>query len=210
MKKICIFGGAFNPVHKGHIKLVEKVYDYFLLDKLIIMPSKNPPHKSSLIVPEHRLKMLEYAFKDIKKNVEVSDFEIKSKGISYTYKTLDHFRNIYPDDSISFLTGSDIFATITTWKKWEYLFKLANFIVVSRKEVPFQELMNILPDTLKEKTVNNNNIREKYGKIYLYEMPFVEISSTEIRENLKNNKCSEFLPDIIYNYIKENKLYLEV
>ncbi len=210
MKKICIFGGAFNPVHIGHIKLVENVFKEFNLDKTIIVPSKKPPHKSYLIDSKYRLEMLNLAFKDFEFDVEISDFEIKSEGISYTYKTLKYFRTIYPEDSLSFLTGTDIFATITTWKNWKMLFDYANFIVVNRKETDFETLESAVPVFLKKKITYDNNITTKFGKIHFFKMPYVKISSTEIRNIIKLNKNSEFLPEIVYNYIKENGLYLEV
>jgi nicotinate-nucleotide adenylyltransferase len=190
--------------------LVERVYLEYKIDKIIIVPSKKPPHKRQLIPAEHRINMLKLLFKNKPYNIEISEFEIKSEGVSYTYKTLEYYRKKYSDASISFLTGSDIFSTITTWKNWKLLFELANFIVVNRKEIDLKNLIEILPDCLKEKITYEKNIKTKFGKIYFFNMSPVEISSTEIRKSVNSNKHSEFLPEIVYNYIIKNKLYLEV
>jgi len=95
-----------------------------------------------------------------------------------------HYRNLYKNDSISFICGSDIFATIEKWEKWKELFDLANFIVVNRKEMPFDVMCNLIPDELKKRIVEKDEFPNYlYGKIVLYKMDVIEISSTNIRKN---------------------------
>lgn len=211
MKHIGLFGGTFNPIHIGHLILAINVYTDFSLDELIFIPSKIPPHKSLGTPPEKRFEMVQLAINNLKYNFKVSNVELKRKGVSYTYKTLIHYRNIYKDDSISFVCGSDIFATIDKWENWNELFNLANFIVVNRKEMPFEVMYNLIPDELKKKIVENSEFSNAlYGKIVLYKMDEIEISSTDIRGKLKDNKMPDFLTESVYKYICKNKLYQEV
>ena len=106
--RIGIYGGAFNPVHKGHIKLAEEVKTKADLDKIIIMPSGLSPHKSSgsLIDSSHRLQMCKLAFEG--EDYIISDLEIKREGKSYTVDTVTELKEIYPDDELYLIMGSDM------------------------------------------------------------------------------------------------------
>jgi nicotinate-nucleotide adenylyltransferase len=212
LKYIGLFGGTFNPIHIGHLTLAIKVYEDFSLDELIFIPSKIPPHKSLGTPPEKRYEMVKIAIGNLKKyNFKVSDVELKSKGVSYTYKTLLHYMDLYQRDSISFVCGSDIFATIEKWEKWNELFNLANFIVVNRKEMPFEVMCNMIPSELRKRIVAKEEFPNYlYGKIILHKMDVIEISSTNIREKLGGNEMPKFLTKDVYNYICKNKLYQEV
>jgi nicotinate-nucleotide adenylyltransferase len=211
LKHIGLFGGTFNPIHLGHLTLAINVYKDFLLDELIFIPSKIPPHKNLGTPPEKRFEMGKIAIDNLHYNFTVSDVELRKKGVSYTYKTLIYYRSIYKDDSISFICGSDIFATIDKWESWNELFNLANFIVVNRKEMPFDLMHTLIPAELKERMVEKDKFSDAlYGKIVLYKMGEIEISSTDIREKLRENIMSEFLTENVYKYICKNKLYQEV
>ena len=208
MKYIGLFGGTFNPIHTGHLTLAINVYNDFSLDELIFIPSKIPPHKNLGTPPDKRFEMVKLAINNLKHNFKVSKVELKRKGISYTYKTLTYYRRIYKEDSISFICGSDIFATIDKWENWNELFNLANFIVVNRKEMPFEVMHTLIPAELKERIVEKDEFSDAlYGKIVLYKMGEIEISSTDIREKLRGNKMPEFLTENVYKYICKNKLY---
>ncbi|MDY6821075.1 MAG: nicotinate-nucleotide adenylyltransferase [Deferribacterota bacterium] len=212
MRHIGLFGGTFNPIHIGHIRLAINVYRDFKLDELIFIPAKIPPHKNlGSTPPEKRYEMVRISVKNLKYNFTVSDIELKNSGISYTYKTLEYYRSKYKNDILSFICGSDIFATINTWENWLELFNLANFIVVNRKEMSFDKMLAIIPNILKNKIVNKEEFKnEKYGKIILYEMDEIPISSSDIRDKLKRKEMKEFLTDEVYNYIEKNRLYQEV
>ena len=113
--RIGIYGGAFNPVHKGHIKLAEEVKTKALLDKIIIMPSGQSPHKSSssLVESEHRLEMCRLAFEG--EDYIISDLEIKRQGKSYTVDTVTELKKIYPDDEFYLIMGSDMLLCFHKW-----------------------------------------------------------------------------------------------
>lgn len=212
MKKIGLFGGTFNPIHIGHINIAKTVYESFSLDELHFIPSKIPPHKNLWLTPaKDRYEMVKLAVRNLKGNYFVSDYEIKKKGVSYTYLTLKHYRKNYPNDQIFFITGSDIFATIQTWNNWERLFDLANFIVINRKELSFIELISILPKKLLKILRNLETFENTlYGRIVLFKAKEVDISSTKIRDMFKTGEMSSYLPGSVVEYIKKNNLYKEV
>lgn len=209
MLHIGLFGGTFNPVHVGHVELAKSVYKGLELDQFIFIPSKIPPHKNlGSTTPAERFKMVSIAIKSMDGNFAVSDYELKSKGISYTFKTLKHFRENYKNEILSFITGSDIFATIGSWNEWVKLFDLSNFIVVNRNEMPFKKMLDIIPTELKKYIIQPcefNN--EKNGKIILYNMEEIIISSTDIRDKIEQNKIKYYLTSEVYNYISDNNLY---
>lgn len=207
-KNICIFGGTFNPVHIGHVSLAMSVYKQFELDNMVIIPSNISPHKEiNILDPEHRMQMAQQAFAGKCSNISISDYEINSQGISYTYKTLEHYRKLNPEAALFFLTGTDIFATIKSWKNWRLLFEYANFIVVNRKEKTFADMMLEIPEELQSRFVTYNNLDSKSGKIIYFEMKEVPVSSTEIRNDILCNKKNDFLPKVVYDYINKNNLY---
>lgn len=212
MKKIGLFGGTFNPIHIGHINIAKTVYESFSLDELHFIPSKIPPHKNLWLTPaKDRYEMVKLAVRNLKGNYFVSDYEIKKKGVSYTYLTLKHYRKNYPNDQIFFITGTDIFATIQTWNNWERLFDFANFIVINRKELSFIELISILPKKLLKILRNLETFENTlYGRIVLFKAKEVDISSTKIRDMFKTGEMSSYLPGSVVEYIKKNNLYKEV
>jgi nicotinate-nucleotide adenylyltransferase len=207
--RIGLFGGTFNPIHTGHVTLAKNVFRDFKLDKLIIIPSHIPPHKKTCdISPELRFEMVQMVAQKLGEGFEVSDFEVVSAEVSYTYKTLKQFRKDYPDACLFFVAGTDIFATIDTWQYWRDLFDISNFIVVNRSSLTFKEMFEKLPVSLKDRLIMPDEYNnEKYGKIILYRMPEVDISSTEIRDMLDEEYRKANLPDDVYEFIETNKLY---
>lgn len=204
-----IFGGTFNPIHIGHLALAEKVVVSFSLDRMFLVPSKIPPHKSGNIIdPEKRMEMVGMAASMLGEKFIVSDYEIKTEGVSYTLKTLKYFRDLFPGDELFFACGTDIFATIDTWHGYTELFDYANFIVVSRSMVSFGKMLEVIPENLHDRVIREDQYAgEKNGMIILYEMPPVDVSSTDIREVLEASYRRANLPEAVYEYISEKGLY---
>jgi len=152
--KIAIFGGSFDPVHKGHIEIVKKALKLDI-DKIIVIPNYLNPLKNSFSAPpELRLKWLKEAFKDFEK-VEVSDFEIKKNRPVFSIETVKHFKPKY------FIIGSDNLKTLNKWKNINKLLKLTEFVIATRDKI-------------------DKNLLKRYNikKVIDVDIP---ISSTEIR-----------------------------
>lgn len=172
--RIAIYGGSFNPMHIGHEKIVDYVLDNLNMDKIIIIPVGIPSHReNNLEQSDTRLKICKEIFKGNKK-IEVSDIEIKSEGKSYTYDTLLKLMNLYGENNEFFeIIGEDSLKSLKTWKNYEELLKICKFIVFRRKDDK-----NIQID---EEFLNNKNI-------IILENEYYDISSTEIRNMVKNNE----------------------
>ena len=171
---IGIYGGSFNPVHNGHIHLAKTAMADFGIDRLYLMPSKISPHRSSeeYASAEDRLEMLRLAVAD-EKNMEVSDFEIRSDRVSYTIYTVEHFRSLFPDDELYLLVGSDMLLGFEKWYRFEDILSQVTLCAVSRNNGDMEQL--------REKA----SFLSQYGCIRLSEAPPIEISSTEIRKNIE-------------------------
>ena len=172
--RIAIYGGSFNPMHIGHEKIVDYVLNDLNMDKIIIIPVGIPSHReNNLEQSDTRLKICKEIFKGNKK-IEVSDIEIKSEGKSYTYDTLLKLIDLYGENNEFFeIIGEDSLKSLKTWKNYEELLKICKFIVFRRKDDK-----NIQID---EEFLNNKNI-------IILENEYYNISSTEIRNMVKNNE----------------------
>ncbi len=193
-----LFGGTFDPIHTGHIELAKKVMSHFSLDRIIFIPAGNPPHKLSKKRADkiHRLNMVKLATEGFS-GFEVSDFEVFSKTPSYSYITITHFKEKYPDDEILFVVGADSFRDFPEWKNYETLISLCEFIVVSRP--------NISKESYYEKYEGIKN----FPKALFIDDADFDFSSTEIRNLIKNNDLKNgFVPKKVQDYIVTNKLYI--
>jgi len=192
--RIAIYGGSFNPMHIGHEKIVDYVLNNLNMDKIIIIPVGIPSHReNNLEQSDTRLKICKEIFKGNKK-IEVSDIEIKSEGKSYTYDTLLKLIDLYGENNEFFeIIGEDSLKSLKTWKNYEELLKICKFIVFRRKDDK-----NIQID---EEFLNNKNI-------IILENEYYDISSTEIRNMVKNN---EDISDFVNKKVKKliEKEYLD-
>ncbi len=196
---ICIFGGAFDPVHKGHIAIALSALKKYNFDKLLFMVSKEPPHKSNHTASFiHRINMVQLAISGFGDKFGVTDIEAKLKDLSYTYNSLSALKEIYANDNIYFLVGSDIFASIEKWYNYKKLFDLAYFIIGCRPGISFKNMIESVPDDIKKRIIDKD-------KIELFEIDSFNISSSEIRQSIK--KYLEYLPSLVGEYIINNNLY---
>ncbi|WP_195617577.1 nicotinate-nucleotide adenylyltransferase [Clostridium paraputrificum] len=199
MCRVGIIGGTFDPIHLAHIYIAEDAKKKLNLDKVIFMPAGIQPLKTDKKVTEAslRLEMVQKAIEG-KIGFEVSDYEIKKEGKSYTYKTLEHFYKEYKD--LYFITGADCLLGIDKWKEIDKIFSLCKFVVFTRPGYNNEELVN-----------KKRFVEEKYnGDIILLEVPGIHISSTDIREKIINNeKVDDILPAVVLDIIKEKGLYRE-
>ncbi|MFH1645280.1 MAG: nicotinate-nucleotide adenylyltransferase [Candidatus Omnitrophota bacterium] len=187
--RIGLFGGTFNPVHNGHIKLAEEGKKQLNLDKVFFLPSYVPPHKNAenIALPFHRMKMLELAI-DGMDGFEVSDYEISQHKVSYSINTIRYFKEISSAETdIFFLIGQDAFNGLRSWKEADELFELCSFAVCNRPGSVFE----------------NSDI--DFSKISI---DGVAISSTQIRNRIKEGKdIKGMVSPLVYSYIVANNLY---
>ncbi|MCX7956399.1 MAG: nicotinate (nicotinamide) nucleotide adenylyltransferase [Endomicrobia bacterium] len=194
--KIIIFGGTFDPIHFGHLILAQSALEYVKADKVKFIPCYMPPHKIGFKLTnwKHRLNMVKLAIKN-NPSFELEDYEIRKRGISYSYLTVDFFSKKYKNNIIYFLIGYDSLIEITTWQKWEQIVDKVYFLVGNRSV---------------GKLNNNTEIHEKIlKKTIFYSSPTIEISSTEVRKRIRNNLFIEYyIPISVANYIKKHRLYI--
>ena len=196
MRRYGIFGGTFNPPHIGHSIFAENVREQLHLDKIIFIPSGNPPLKKGIeiIDAKHRLRMAEIAFeKD--ENFEVSNIEIKNTSEkSYTINTLIKLKEFYQADSVKLflILGIDNLISFPEWKEPEKLFSLSEVIIINRPGY-------FLKDADTEYT----------KKVKFINVPNLDISSSMIRDYIAHKKSIKYLvlPEV-EKYIKDNNLYL--
>lgn len=199
MGRTGIFGGSFNPIHNGHIHLAESVMKQLELDRIIIMPANIPPHKQydDYIDGIHRLEMCRLAVENLE-GFEVSDWELSRNDISYTYNTVMHLRNIYPDEEFFLLVGSDMFLSFEEWYRYKDILAETVLVVVSREENDSEKL------EIQKCRLN------KYGRTVMVNVEPIVISSTQIRKSIKNHEFySCYLNKKVVQYIKQKKLYGE-
>ena len=172
--RIAIYGGSFNPMHRGHEQIVEYILKNLNMDKIIIVPVGIPSHReNNLEQSDTRLKICREIFKDNSK-IEVSDIEIKSDGKSYTYDTLIKLIEVYGKNNEFFeIIGEDSLKNFKTWKNYKELLKICKLIVFRRNDDEDKEI--------DKEFLKNSNIIILKNKYYNY-------SSTEIREKVKNGE----------------------
>jgi nicotinate-nucleotide adenylyltransferase len=203
---IGLFGGSFDPVHMGHLRIAEEVREHFFLETIYFVPAWLQPLKglAAAAGADDRTRMIEMATRD-NQHFRTSRVEIRRQGISYTIDTVKLFARKF--DEIYFLVGLDAFADIGLWKGFQELFSHANFIVMVRPGRIFEGL----PESLKEQVriVDGTTWEHASGKrIFLHHITQLDISSTGIRELLRSRRSVKYLvPRAVEHYIKKKGLY---
>ncbi len=215
--KIGIFGGTFNPVHFGHLRAAEEVREKLNLDRILFIPSKNPPLKTKgIAAAKHRYEMLRIALLD-NHYFELSDIEFRLKGKSYSVKTIEALKKFNPENKIFMILGIDTFLEIPKWWHPEKLVRLIDFIVISRPNFKFLDLQTSPYIKIKKNFLIELDLAkiDSYKtelvtgvEIILLRVTPIGISSTEIRNFLKYGKSVKYLlPPEVKSYIIANKIY---
>ncbi|MBR0542268.1 MAG: nicotinate (nicotinamide) nucleotide adenylyltransferase [Clostridia bacterium] len=202
--KIGIFGGTFNPPHKGHIRLVKEFTKSLSLDKVFIIPDKRPVHKTweDLVIDDMRYEMCCLAFKE--PEYEVSRMEIDRYSDSYTVYTLMQLKEQYPDGEFYLIIGSDMFLCFHKWYKHQVIMDNCTLCVASRDDE--DSIYALRSYAFSQFRIY---IKELEGRgIIISPMKPFKASSSEIRSIIKSgNDASEFLTAEVYDYIKKRGLY---
>jgi nicotinate-nucleotide adenylyltransferase len=199
LKKIAVMGGTFDPVHYGHLASAETVRSIFEFDKIIFIPSGSPPHKINKDVtdPQKRYLMTSYAIAP-NANFDISKIEVESVGNSYTIDTVRKIKESVSGAEIYFITGADAVLEIMSWHHSEELLQMCGFIAITRPGYNADKLKSQIEYLKKEKSAD----------ISLLEVPALAISSTDIRNRVKNGVSIKYLvPDSVENFIYKYNLY---
>ena len=195
--KIGLYGGSFDPIHHGHIQPVREARDALSLDRVIYLPTANPPHKPKR---DGASALARYAMVEIallpEQSIEVSTFEIED-GVTFTVDTLEHFTGLYPTAQLFLILGSDSFVQLDRWRKWRRILELAELAVLERPGAPALRLPRQLDEAIDPHRVHR-----------IANAP-VAASSTEIRRRVaaRSNNLHQLVPALVLDYIAKYDLY---
>ena len=196
-KRIGILGGTFNPIHLGHLMIAEMALEAFGLNRVIFVPAKEPPHKETDVIDaKYRLEMVRAAVLD-NPNFVVSDVEMQREGKSYTIDTLRYFREVYGENTeFFFIAGTDTIQSLPSWKYIEDLLDICEFIGAIR------------PGATDDIGETIEWFGQRGSRIHILEVPEMKLSATDLRYRLRHGLSTRYmLPRLVYQYIKEHKMY---
>lgn len=205
MALIGIMGGTFNPIHLGHVKLAQAAFEQYNLDKVIFIPSSEPPHKKNeaIVSGLHRLNMVKLAIQDFS-YFETSDMELNREGYTYTYDTLKELHGQNTQDEIYFIIGADSLFNFEKWNHPDEIVKMCILLVADRDDIPIDKFVNQI-----------DYLKEKYqADIRILKTPMMDISSTQIRNAMSDNIIDNadninlnLIDKNVIDYISQNRLY---
>jgi nicotinate-nucleotide adenylyltransferase len=216
-----LFGGTFNPIHKGHLMVAEQVLERFSLDRLYIIPCREPPHKSPdyLAPAADRVRMVRLALPADSRYC-LSEVEIDRSGPSYTIDTVTHFADtVVPGATLFLVMGMDAFLEIHTWKRWLELFEQVQLVVVTRQlegQGDADTDRSIMDESIRTRLPGDYTYDEKdscwqdvHGAcIHLLQILPVAVSSSQVRRRLKAGKAvADLVPPAVKAYIEKKELY---
>lgn len=212
MKRIAFYGGSFDPLHNGHLKIAQKLTEVFELDEFVFIPAFHAPHKKEKKPTSafHRYAMLCLATNDETK-IKVSKMELDLPEKPYSIETLTKLKTELPDAKVFFVMGADSWQEITTWREWEKVLTIVNIIVVTRP--PIEISFSHVTLAIREKIIDLRGKIEfeldAEDKIYITDAVSLEISATEIRNKIRENR-SDWQKDVpieAARYIEKYKIY---
>ena len=181
--KTAIFGGTFNPIHSAHLEMARQAADQFGLDRVLFIPAGNPPHKYADTPFEHRFRMVELACAADPRFVASRLEEGNRK--SYSIDTIERVKA--DNGEVFFIIGSDAFAEIETWRRWQDVISAVEFIVVARP--------------------GHHIVSPPAARVHRLETVELPVSSSEIRDALGRGEMPSELPPAVADYIRVNGLY---
>lgn len=198
-KRIGILGGTFNPIHMGHLLMAEYAREALELDAVIFIPTGVPYMKRSkeILPGQVRMEMLNLSIQENPYFVS-SDIELQREGNTYTYETLESLKTLYPQSEFFFMVGADCLFSIENWVEPQKIFNHCTLVAANRNHILNEELH-------KQKDKLENKF---HANVILLNFPSIDISSTDIRQRLQDNKSIRYMvPDAVLEYIYRNCLY---
>ncbi len=207
---IGVFGGTFDPVHKGHVHLASAFLEQLKLAEVRMLPLNKPPHRNLPIAsPSQRYQMLQLALGN-HAQLKADDCELQRGGTSYTVDTLKHLRDIYVETPLCLVMGNDNFKTLNRWRQWQNLLDYSHIVIATRPgtndEINDTEIQTFLD---RHSTDSIDDLHQQLaGRIHKLELPMLDISSTQIRNKFKTDPNSgSLLPDKVLDFIHSHHLY---
>lgn len=217
--RVGIFGGTFNPIHRGHLHIAEQVLRCLSLDRVVFVPSGEPPHKKgeTLVQRGHRLEMVRLAVESHPR-FEVSDVEVRRSGPSYSVDTIRLLQEKWGAGAeLFFILGIDAFLDVMNWKDPDILFTLCHFAVISRPGYAFADLKGLPPlRTVSPALLAALDMGERTSlevplgehRLYLQRVAPSPISATDLRRRIAESEdLRNLLPDAVASYIMGKQLY---
>lgn len=195
VNRIGIFGGTFDPVHVGHLRIALHIFEEFNLNQIRFIPAGNPPNKINKIITDSslRFEMIRDAIHPWNDHFIADDIEIRRDGVSYMIDTVDELKNNFPDSEFFLLLGNDNVIDFPHWKNWKKLLNKVCIISFKKDSTDF---------TLPEEMTEFKN------RIMISKAPLFEISSTEIRNRISHKKNVDLLvTESVLRIIQTNNLY---
>ena len=198
--KVLMYGGAFNPPHRGHMLLLEEAIKAVKPDRTLVVPSDVSPHKRTQYTPFRDRANMCRCFKECGEGVTVSEIEkAKNKKRSYTVKTLRRLENRYPGAELFLVIGSDMLFTFRGWHQWRRILSMCTLVIAARDDESTEKLEEALCSLSKDG-----------AKGMILRTKPIDISSTELRNMVRDGKdCSEYIPQSVSEYISRHRLYTE-
>lgn len=213
--RIGLFGGTFDPIHRGHLKAARLVGRRFGLDRILFIPAGDPPHKErpDMVAARHRLRMVRLAVAGTP-GWTASPIEIRAGGTSYSIRTIEAMRRTYPGARLFFIAGSDAFHEIKTWRNWRRVLERCSFIVMTRPGRGLASAVSALGPEFRPR-IRRIAPRERMagageedGLIHLLSIPALPISSTDIRVRAASGRpFAGRVPPAVARYIRDHRLY---
>ncbi len=199
VKHIAVFGGTFDPPHRGHRLAVAAAQKALKPDLTLVVPTGIPPHKSlepGAPTAHERLEMTRLAFKDFE-GVQVSDIEAAQERVSYTYLTMQRLIEIYPGADITLILGGDMFLSLLMWREADWLCENISLCVMSRQQGSDAAI-----------AAHAERLRGEFGaRVTIVPVPVLELSSTQLRERLPKGEGSEYIEPAVMGYILRHRLF---
>lgn len=210
IKNTLLMGGTFDPIHLGHTQPAEETALWLGADKIALIPAHIPPHKSSTHATANQRSEMAALVCQSHSLFELDTRELQRDTHSYTVDTLEAIKNEQPENRLHFIMGTDSLFSFTHWKHWQKILTLCHLVVNIRPGYSHQRLEDSLCSELHSRVVHSITELEKYetGKIILHECTALDISSTQIRHNIKSGQqYSQSVEQTVYKYIEQQQLY---
>ena len=213
MAQIGIYGGAFDPIHFGHLQPALEVLQALHLDEIWFLPTYQTVHKDQpQVSAAQRCEMVQRAIAPIEA-FKLSRLEVDRGGASYMVDSLMLLRQKWPNHQWVLIMGRDAFENFTQWHRYEEILQLANLVVTQRPEIQAKAQAIFSNEAVQKLLVNRqvSQFSQPAGQIKLQAVTQLAISSTQIRQKIQQNQPLDFLmPQKVIDYIQQNKLYLSV